>query len=312
MTLCDAPPSVQALTQTLEALVFAAAAPVTRAQLRQAVLRVYGEPADATPTPPTAANDAESPAEASPTPTPPTRQIVGERFEAALTQMQARWVDHDGGFVLLEVAEGLAFRTHPRYGDVLRALRQEKPQRLSRPALETLAIVAYRQPATKPEVDAIRGVDSGGTLKVLLDRELVRIVGKREEAGRPLCYGTTKEFLNLFCLPSLGDLPSLRDMVELQDESLATMKKELGQSIEELAAQAVPLASADAEPAIEALHEAVQRLQRTENAARDQLAEQGVVLVDAQAQEAARPDDADGTDASLKRLAAKQRRRSAS
>ena len=113
----------------------------------------------------------------------------------ALVAVEARWRDDNRGFYLVEVAEGWAFRTRPQVAPVLRAMHQEKPQRLSKPALETLAIVAYRQPVTKPEADHIRGVDCGGTLKVLLDRNLVRIVGKSEDVGRPLLYGTTKDFL---------------------------------------------------------------------------------------------------------------------
>jgi segregation and condensation protein B len=270
------------LTNLLEALIFAAPRPVSRAQLLKAVAATSPEGAE-----------------------PVNAAAIG----AALDLLQQRWEGLCGGICLIEVADGFAFRTSPRFGDALRLLREEKPQRLSRPALETLAIVAYRQPATKPEVDHIRGVDCGGTLKVLLDRELVRIVGKREEAGRPLCYGTTNEFLNLFCLPSLRELPSLRDMVELQDESLETMQKTLGKSIEELAAGATRLGSADAEPAIEALHDAVVRLRQTEDVARDQLAEQGVILPDDEA--AAEAAHAAGH-TSLEHLAERQRRRSAS
>ena len=92
-----------------------------------------------------------------------------------------------------------------------RSSSQQKPVRLSRALLETLAICAYRQPITRPEIDEIRGVDSGGTLKTLIDRALVRILGKKEEPGRPMLYGTTKEFLEFFNLRDLKDLPTLRE-----------------------------------------------------------------------------------------------------
>jgi segregation and condensation protein B len=100
-----------------------------------------------------------------------------------------------------------------------------RPVRLSRAQLETLAIVAYRQPITRPEIDEIRGVDSGGTLKVLLDRQLIRALGKKEEVGRPVLYGTTKEFLDFFSLGDLRELPTLREYSELTDESRSVMKK---------------------------------------------------------------------------------------
>ena len=83
--------------------------------------------------------------------------------------------------------------------------------RLSRAQLETLAIVAYRQPITRPEIDEIRGVDSSATLKLLIDRSLVRVLGKKEEVGRPMLYGTTKEFLDFFSLGDLRELPTLRE-----------------------------------------------------------------------------------------------------
>lgn len=134
------------------------------------------------------------------------------------------------GIQLSEVAGGYLFRTNVRYGSFVRELTQQKPVRLSRAQLEALAILAYRQPITRPEIDEIRGVDSGPVLKMLLERELVRILGKRDEVGRPLIYGTTPEFLEFFGLKSLKDLPNLREFTELTDESHAIAEKELGES----------------------------------------------------------------------------------
>jgi segregation and condensation protein B len=100
--------------------------------------------------------------------------------------------------------------------------------RLSRAMMETLAIVAYRQPVTRPELDGIRGVDCGPVLKTLLDRGLIRIIGKKEEVGRPLLYGTTPEFLRVFSLGELSDLPTLREYAELSSEQQARVEAQHG------------------------------------------------------------------------------------
>ena len=105
---------------------------------------------------------------------------------------------------------GFALRTNPAFADWVGKLLAGKPVRLSRAMLETLSIVAYRQPITRPEIDDIRGVDCGPVLKTLLDRNLMRIIGKKEEVGRPMLYGTTPEFLRIFSLKDLTQLPTLR------------------------------------------------------------------------------------------------------
>ena len=97
-------------------------------------------------------------------------------------------------------------------------LPQVKPQRLTRAALETLAIIAYRQPVTRPEVEEIRGVDCGAVVKALLERKLIKILGKKEEPGRPILYGTTREFLEFFASKDLASLPTLREFHELSEE----------------------------------------------------------------------------------------------
>jgi len=133
------------------------------------------------------------------------------------------------GIRLEEIAGGWLFRTHPVYAPFVRDLTKQKPVKLSRAQLETLAILAYRQPITRPEIDDIRGVDSGPVLKVLLDRDLIRILGKKEEAGRPLLYGTTTQFLEFFGLKSLKDLPTLKEFTELSEESQKAYEDELGE-----------------------------------------------------------------------------------
>ena len=122
------------------------------------------------------------------------------------------------GIEVQEVAGGLQLRTRPRWAPWLARLEMPKPVRFSRAALETLSIVAYRQPITRAEVEEVRGVDCGGVLKALLERGLVRIVGKKDVPGRPLLYGTARKFLETFGLASLAELPSLRELEDLIDQ----------------------------------------------------------------------------------------------
>jgi segregation and condensation protein B len=138
------------------------------------------------------------------------------------------------GLRIDEVAEGFCFRTNPLYGPFVRELTGARPVKLTRAQIETLAIVAYRQPITRPEIDDIRGVDSGPMLKLLLERELIRILGKKEEPGRPLLYGTSPHFLEFFGIRSLRELPTLRDFADLTEESRAAYQRILGEPVPEL------------------------------------------------------------------------------
>ncbi len=122
------------------------------------------------------------------------------------------------GFYLAEVAGGYQFRTDPDCGIWLRKLSKERPLRFSQAALETLAIIAYRQPMTRAEVEYLRGVDSGGVMKTLLEKNLLKIIGKKDVPGRPLMYGTSRQFLELFGLRSLEDLPTLKEVSALDPE----------------------------------------------------------------------------------------------
>ncbi|MEL6546754.1 MAG: SMC-Scp complex subunit ScpB, partial [Myxococcota bacterium] len=204
---------------------------------------------------------------------------LGE-LKGAVSRLKERWSDGEDprGFELVEVAEGFSFRSNPMYADYLRAMRDERPVRLSKAALETLSIVAYRQPATKPEIDHIRGVDCGGTLRLLIDRNLVRIVGKKEEPGRPLLYGTSKEFLSFFNISNLNELPSLREYHELNEESKAELDEfDGGASLEDLSRSAKQL-RLEEEPAVQALDEAVQELDTQESVAVDAFASQGIEI----------------------------------
>lgn len=125
----------------------------------------------------------------------------------------------NGGFLIHEVAGGYQFRTRPEYKEWIRRLLQPKPPKLSKPAMETLAIIAYRQPILRSEMEHIRGVNSGNAIRILLERKLVRVLGRREVPGRPLVYATTKKFLETFDLKDLKDLPSLKEIDELETKS---------------------------------------------------------------------------------------------
>ncbi len=152
------------------------------------------------------------------------------------------------GMVLAEVAGGWSFRTNASYAPFVRDLTKQKPVKLSRAQIETLAILAYRQPITRPEIDEIRGVDSGATLKMLLERDVVKILGKKDEPGRPLLYGTTGAFLELFSLKSLKELPTLREFTELNEDSRRVVERELGETLED-AQGGEPAPDANATPA---------------------------------------------------------------
>jgi segregation and condensation protein B len=132
------------------------------------------------------------------------------------------------GVEVAEIAGGYSLRTRVAYAPWVSKLLAGRPVRLSRAMLETVAIVAYRQPITRPELDDIRGVDCGPVLKTLLDRGLIRIIGKKEEVGRPILYGTTPEFLRVFSLKDLTQLPTLRQFHELSAEHQATLEAKHG------------------------------------------------------------------------------------
>jgi segregation and condensation protein B len=176
--------ALDALVPALEALLFAAGDPLTLEELRSAL-----------------------PAE--------DRAGVGP----ALERLEAAYRRDGRGLQILRVAGGYRITTRPEYDRHLRALyRQRHRQRLGPAALETLAVVAYRQPVTGPEIAEIRGVDPQGVLQTLLERKLIRTVGRKRVVGRPFLYGTTKEFLVHFGLDSLDDLPRMEEFSALVGE----------------------------------------------------------------------------------------------
>jgi segregation and condensation protein B len=130
-------------------------------------------------------------------------------------ELNAGWREQGRAVEIWEVAGGYQLRTRPEYKGYLQQLEKDRPLRLSRASLETLAVVAYKQPATRAEIEHVRGVDVGAVLRSLVERKLVRIAGHREVPGRPIVYGTTKRFLEVFGLGALSDLPTLREIQEL-------------------------------------------------------------------------------------------------
>jgi segregation and condensation protein B len=144
----------------------------------------------------------------------------------ALADLQAEYERDGRGFRIVEVAGGYQLRTAPQYGEYVRRLLKGRPMRLTRPMLESLAIVAYKQPVTRAEVEAIRGVDVDSVLATLLDRGLIRVAGRKEAPGRPLIYATSREFLEVFGLRRLSELPTLREMGDL--EMLSAPEIDLG------------------------------------------------------------------------------------
>jgi segregation and condensation protein B len=143
-----------------------------------------------------------------------------ERLSRAVDELINEYEDLGRAFVLRPVAGGFQFRTRPELSSyILRLLDRRSPARLSRAALETLAIIAYLQPILRAEVEKIRGVDAGGMIKSLLEKDLIRVAGRRDLPGRPIAYGTTKKFLETFDLPSLEALPSIEELKSLGVES---------------------------------------------------------------------------------------------
>ena len=142
-------------------------------------------------------------------------QVENAEIRAAIAELSAEYESRLGGFFLDEVAGGYQIRTRPEHTPWIKKLIQPKPLRLSKPALETLVIIAYKQPIIRSDIEYLRGVDCGGVLRVLLERKLIRVLGRKEIPGRPLIYATTKRFLEVFDLKNLKDLPTPKEIEEL-------------------------------------------------------------------------------------------------
>lgn len=147
------------------------------------------------------------------------REILGDipkkDLQRLLGEMIVEYQSMPRGFNLIEVGGGYQFRTRTEYAEWVKKLKKIKPFSLSQPSLETLAIVAYKQPVLRTEIEKIRGVDSGGVLRTLLEKNLIKILGKKDVPGKPLVYGTSKRFLEMFGLKDLSGLPTLKDLAAL-------------------------------------------------------------------------------------------------
>jgi segregation and condensation protein B len=176
--------SQDSLTQAVEAVLLAAGRPVTIEQIRE----LFEE-----------------------TQRPPVEEV-----HAALLDLERSYAGH--GIELRQVASGWRVQVRPQHAEVVSRLWQERPSRYSRALLETLALVAYRQPITRSEIEGIRGVTVSSTImRTLQDRNWIRVVGHREVPGHPELLGTTREFLDYFSLKSLDDLPTLAELQDLED-----------------------------------------------------------------------------------------------
>jgi segregation and condensation protein B len=185
------------LKAQLEAIIYAAETPITIEQITQLVkdnVIAAG-----------AADDAE----------------VKSRVRSCLEELVGEYDGPDRGIEIRQVAGGYRMSTKPEQHEVVRAFAKslKPPIRLSLPALETLAVIAYKQPATVPEINEIRGVDSGGVIGTLLDRKLITTAGRKQVIGRPILYKTTKEFLMRFGLKDVSELPSMEEFEKLVAES---------------------------------------------------------------------------------------------
>jgi segregation and condensation protein B len=141
--------------------------------------------------------------------------VDAKAIRSALQSLAEQYDARGGGFKLAEVAGGWQLRSRPEYNQWIKRMLQPPPQRLTKAALETLAIVAYNQPIIRADIEHVRGVDCGGVLRQLLERKLIRVLGRKEIPGRPLIYATTKLFLELFELKDLKDLPSPKEIEEM-------------------------------------------------------------------------------------------------
>ena len=185
------------LKAQLEAIIYAAETPITTEQMVQLVKQsVIAEGA---------ADEVE----------------VKSRVRSCLEELVGEYGSQDRGIEIRQVAGGYRMSTKPEQHEMVRSFAKslKPPIRLSLPALETLAVIAYKQPATVPEINEIRGVDSGGVIATLLDRKLITTAGRKQVIGRPILYKTTKEFLMRFGLKDVNELPSMEEFEKLVAES---------------------------------------------------------------------------------------------
>lgn len=157
------------------------------------------------------------------------RKAVQKALDELVEAYRKRHERGEGGFFLREVAGGYQFQTVPECQDIMRRMFHLRPRPLSRAAQETLAIVAYREPVTRADIEYIRGLNAGSIIKNLLEKGLIQAVGRKEDSGRPLLFATTSKFLRMFGLTSLSDLPPL-DSFQPSHEDVSLAEKYLGEA----------------------------------------------------------------------------------
>lgn len=185
----------------IEALIFASDEPITPQEIINAIKGIDG----------------------------PDSDVDSGEIDAAVEELNKKYDESGSAFTILKIAHGFSFATRPNNAKYVGFLSTEKSKRrLSNASLETLAIIAYKQPLTKPELEMIRGVNSDYTLNTLLEKNLVTISGRAESVGRPLLYATTDEFLKYFGLHSVNDLPKPREIEEImKDEDFLEQKRKI-------------------------------------------------------------------------------------
>jgi segregation and condensation protein B len=162
------------------------------------------------------------------------RRITPELILSVIEDLNREYTETGRVFRIVKIAGGYQFATQPQFGVWLgRMVRERSRRKLSMSALESLAVIAYKQPVTKPEIEAIRGVNADYVLHSLLERNLVAIVGRAATPGRPLLYGTTKEFLKHFGINDLSELPKPREINELMAEAEFEVEKRMLKEMEE-------------------------------------------------------------------------------
>lgn len=178
-------------------------------------------------------------------------EVEKPRLRTLLEELKMDYAQSNRGLQVVEVAGGYQITTRIEMAPWIKEMEKVKAaSRLSKPGLETLAIIAYKQPATRAEIEQIRGVDAAGVLKTLMERKLIKIVGRKEVAGRPMMYGTTREFLQYFGLPDLTGLPTLKEFSEVveserEGEVPAEMQETLSEPVVESSDEAAAAESED-------------------------------------------------------------------
>ncbi len=227
----------------VEAIIYAAEEPVTLEQM-VAALREFDAAEQASQP------DASVPADGAATDAVPPAALK-ERIRGAIEELAAEYANGDRGMEIRQIAGGWRMGTKPEHHDAVRGFAKslKPPVRLSLQALETLAVIAYKQPITVPEISEIRGVDSGGVIGTLLDRKLITTAGRKAVIGRPILYRTSKEFLLRFGLKDVSELPSLEEFEKLAAESEALFEGRHGENGHVITAQTEAQAASAAEAA---------------------------------------------------------------